>query len=96
MGENTIIAKLFNLNVGKNKNTNTSVSNSNIRRIFDLSDSSTSYSILSTGQSGLPKSNNYADQMEMYKNNEFRKIEIDEEIIRNSDQYRKLVLCPFE
>ena len=54
----------------------------------------TGYSILPTGQSGLPKSVYYADQAELFNKHSFRKIEFDETTIRNSDQYQKLVLCP--
>ena len=108
--ERSIIAKLFNLNIGpfdgygSNSNLNVSeynfdnsynqISGTSIRRIFDLSDMNTSYSILPTGQSGLPKSVHYADQVELFNIHKFRKIEFDETAIRTSDQYQKLVLCP--
>ncbi len=108
----SIIARLFNLNIGpfdgygSNSNFNVSeynfdnsynqISGTSIRRIFDLSDMNTSYSILPTGQSGLPKSVHYADQVELFNNQSFRKIEFDETAIRNSNQYQKLVLYPTE
>ncbi len=108
--ERSIIAKLFNLNIGpfdgygSNSNLNVSeynfdnsynqISGTSIQRIFDLSDMNTGYSILPTGQSGLPKSVYYADQAELFNKHSFRKIEFDETAIRNSDQYQKLVLCP--
>ena len=108
--ERSIIAKLFNLNIGpfdgygSNSNLNVSeynfdnsynqISGTSIRRIFNLSDTNTSYSILPTGQSGLPKSVHYADQAELFNKHSFRKIEFDETTIRNSAQYQKLVLCP--
>jgi acyl-homoserine lactone acylase PvdQ len=110
--ERSIIAKLFNLNIGpfdgygSNSNFNVSeynfdnsynqISGINIRRIFDLSDMNTSYSILPTGQSGLPKSVHYTDQVELFNKHSFRKIEFDETAIRNSNQYQKLVLYPAE
>jgi penicillin amidase len=110
LDERSIIAKLFNLNVGPfggygsvsninfseytYDNTYNQISGASIRRIFDLSDMSTSYSILPTGQSGLPKNAHYADQAEMFNKYNFRKIEYDETAMRNSDQYQKLVLCP--
>jgi len=65
-----------------------------IRRIFDLSDMSTSYSILPTGQSGLPNSPHYSDQVELFTNHQFRKIELNEENIRNNSKYQKLTLIP--
>jgi acyl-homoserine lactone acylase PvdQ len=108
--ERSIIAKLFNLNIGpfngygSNSNLNVSefnfdnsynqISGSSIRRIFNLFDMNTSYSILPTGQSGLPKSVHYADQVELFNKHGFRKIEFDETAIRTSNQYQKLVLCP--
>ncbi len=108
--ERSIIVKLFNLNIGpfngygSNSNLNVSeynfdnsyhqISGTSMRRIFDLSDINTSYSILPTGQSGLPKSIHYADQVELFNKHGFRQIEFDETAIRNSNQYKKLVLCP--
>ncbi|MEE8340667.1 MAG: penicillin acylase family protein, partial [Candidatus Neomarinimicrobiota bacterium] len=108
--ERPIFAKIFKLNIGSNENaglisnltvgghsaikTYNQSSGISLRRIFDLSDLSTSYSILPTGQSGLPKSVHYADQAELFNTNKFRKIEFDEATIRNNDQYQKLVLCP--
>ncbi len=107
---NSIIAKLYNLNVGpfdgygSNSNLKVSeynfdnsynqISGTSLRRIFDLSDMSTSYSILPTGQSGLPKSGHYTDQVKLFNEHSFRKIEFDETVMRNSDQYQKLVLYP--
>ncbi len=110
LSERSIIAKLFNLNIGpfdgygSNSNLNVSeynfdnsynqISGTSIRRIFDLSDMNTSYSTLPTGQSGLPKSVHYNDQVELFNKHSFHQIEFDETAIRNSDQYQKLVLCP--
>jgi len=105
-----ILAKIFNLNIGPNnvsrrnislKENNTDSSSNqkygvSIQRLFDLSNMNTSYSILPTGQSGLPKSVHYSDQVEQFNQNKFRKIEFDETAIRNSNQYQKLVLCPVE
>lgn len=65
-------------------------------RIFDLSDMSISYSILSSGQSGLPKSPYYSDQVELFSQHEFREIEFNSENIVNNDRYQKLILYPTE
>ena len=94
----SVIAKLFNLNikVDTGYGSDNHVYETSLRRIFDLSDMNTSYSILPTGQSGLPKSVHYDDQVEMFNKNGFRKIESDETTIRNSDKYQKLVLYPAE
>ncbi len=106
----SMLAKIFNLNISPisvsrinislKENGNGSSSNQNygisVQRIFDLSDMNRSYSILPTGQSGLPKSIHYSDQIELFNQNKFRQIEFDETTIRNSDQFQKLVLCPVE
>ena len=91
-----VISKLFNLNIKADigNGAYNHIYGISLRRIFDLSDMSTSYSILPTGQSGLPKSVYYDDQAELFINQSFRKIQFDETAIRNSDQYQKLVLCP--
>ncbi len=108
--ERAIFAKIFNLNVdhvnvsnlnispGDNRIDSSNKQNSviSLRRIFDLSDMSSSYSILPTGQSGLPRSLHYSDQRELFNKNKLRKIEFNESAVRNSDQYKKLVLCPVE
>lgn len=112
LSERSLIDRLFKLSIGpfagsgSNSNFNVSeynfdnsydqISGISVRRIFDLSDMNISYSILPTGQSGLPKSIHYADQAELFKNHSFRKIEFDETVIRSSSQYQKLILCPAE
>ena len=94
----SFLAKLFNLNIKADVGNDSynHISGTSLRRIFDLSDMSTSYSILPTGQSELPKSAHYADQMELFNKHSFRKIEFNEVVIRNSDKYQKFVLCPVE
>ena len=94
----SVIAKLFNLNIEVDTGYGSCnhVSETSLRRIFDLSDMNTSYSILPAGQSGLPKSVHYGDQADMFNNRGFRKVEFDETTIRNSDKYQKLVLYPAE
>lgn len=112
LSERSLIDRLFKWSIGpfagsgSNSNFNVSeynfdnsydqISGISARRIFDLSDMNTSYSILPTGQSGLPRSVHYTDQVELFKNHSFRKIEFDETVIRSSDQYQKLILCPAE
>ena len=65
-----------------------------LKRILNLDNFSKSYSILPTGQSGLPKSENYSDQAELYSKGEYRTIDFDESVVRSSANYRKLVLTP--
>lgn len=112
LSERSLIDRLFKLSIGpfagsgSNSNFNVSeynfdnsydqISGFSVRRIFDLSDMNISYSILPTGQSGLPRSVHYTDQVELFKNHSFRKIEFAETVIRSSDQYQKLILCPAE
>lgn len=112
LSERSLIDRLFKLSIGpfagsgSNSNFNVSeynfdnsydqISGISVRRIFDLSDMNISYSILPTGQSGLPKSIHYADQIELFNNHRFRKIEFDETVIQSSGQYQKLILCPAE
>lgn len=112
LSERSLIDRLFKLSIGpfagsgSNSNFNVSeynfdnsydqISGISVRRIFDLSDMNISYSILPTGQSGLPRSVHYTDQVELFKNHSFRKIEFDETVIRSSSQYQKLILCPAE
>lgn len=112
LSERSLIDRLFKLSIGpfagsgSNSNFNVSeynfdnsydqISGISVRRIFDLSDMNISYSILPTGQSGLPRSVHYTDQVELFKNHSFRKIEFDETVIRSSGQYQKLILCPAE
>lgn len=65
-----------------------------LQTIYDLSDMSTSYSIIPTGQSGLPKSPNYSDQIEIYSNKSFRKTEFVDNNTLSSDKYQKIILYP--
>ena len=62
------------------------------RRVIDFSDIENSYSILPTGQSGVPSSAHYEDQSEMFTQGKFRKMKLNKnEIIRTST---KLVFKP--
>lgn len=62
------------------------------RRIIDFSDVENSVSILPTGQSGVPTSEHYDDQAEMYAQGKFRKMKMNKkEIIATST---KLVFKP--
>lgn len=65
-----------------------------LRKIYDLNDLNTVYSILPTGQSGLPDSPHYADQLEMYLKNELRSVKINVDTIRENNKYHKLILYP--
>ena len=96
LSDKSFVAKLFNLNIGPNFGSCDHISSTSLCRIFDLSDMTISYSVLPAGQSGLPKSVHYNDQVALFESGEFRKIAFDETTIRSSDQYQKLVLCPAE
>jgi len=51
------------------------------RRVIDFSDVENSISILPTGQSGIPFSEHYKDQAEMYNKGEFRKMKMNKDEI---------------
>ena len=62
------------------------------RRVIDFSDIENSYSILPTGQSGVPSSAHYEDQAEMFAQGKFRKMKLNKnEIVKTST---KLVFKP--
>ena len=62
------------------------------RRLVDFSDvRNNSWSILPTGQSGVPFAKHYKSQSEMYVNGTFRKQLMDEKLIKESSK-EKLVL----
>tara|TARA_B100000315_G_scaffold260807_1_gene325633 strand:+ start:22788 stop:25217 length:2430 start_codon:yes stop_codon:yes gene_type:complete len=63
------------------------------RRIVDFSNLDSTRFIIPTGQSGLPKSPHYADQVNLYRKGEYRVTHFDEETIRSAG-YRRLVLHP--
>jgi penicillin amidase len=110
LGSGRIENLLHNLNLGpfpaegSNSNLNTNefdysqnfrqISGSALRKIYDLSDANLSYSIMPTGQSGLPKSLHYSDQVELYASKSFRVVDFSEESIRSSNKYKKLTLLP--
>jgi penicillin amidase len=111
LGNKMITNFLHNLNLGpfptdgSNSNLNINefdysenfrqISGSVLRKTYDLSDSNLSYSIMPTGQSGLPNSLHYSDQLELYSSNLFRVVEFSEDSIRSSNKYQKLTLLPF-
>jgi penicillin amidase len=56
-----------------------------VRRIIDLSDLSSSRSVLSTGQSGNPISEYYGDQSTMWLNRQYRTFQHSNDIEQNAD-----------
>lgn len=94
----SFFAKLFNLNIGSyfGNDSNDKITGTSLQRIFDLSDMNISYSRQSAGQGGLSKNALPASQTKLFNEHNFYKIEFDETVIRNSDQYQKLVLYPAE
>lgn len=110
LGQKRITNFLHNLNLGpfpaygSNSNLNINefdysqnfqqVSGSVLRKIYDMSDTNLSYSIMPTGQSGLPRSLHYSDQVDLFTNKSFRVVEFSEESIRSSNKYQKLTLIP--
>ena len=104
-----LLDRFFNFNVGpfESEGSSTTVNNGeysfsapfnrvvgpSFRRIVDLSNMNNTQFILPTGQSGLPTSLHYSDQAELYNSGGYRKVLMDEKIIRNS-KFRKLTLMP--
>lgn len=75
-------------------NTNRQKSNMVMHKIYDLSDISTGYSNSPTNRSGWQNSPHYSEQSR--SNNNFIKIISDDDTIRNSNKYQKLILYPVE
>ena len=104
-----LLDRFFNFNVGpfESQGSSTTLNNGeyslsapfnrvvgpSFRRIVDLSNMNNTLFILPTGQSGLPTSLHYSDQAELYNSGTYRKVLMDEKIIRNS-KFRKLTLMP--
>jgi penicillin amidase len=63
------------------------------RRAVDMNDLNNTQIILPTGQSGLPKSDHYSDQAELFNAGQYRTTLFDREAIRKAG-FRKLVLLP--
>jgi len=110
LGKIKILDRLFGLNVGPfpkggssgtiNKAQYKNLSNYDVtigpsmRRIVDFSDLNQTQFVLPAGQSGIPASPHYDDQAELYNSGRYRTVYFDEEYIRSSKQFKKLVLLP--
>jgi len=93
IGENWFLNWLFKLNIGnfpapgsqntvncgayEIQNPQTDSIGPSVRFIFPFDDVETVYSVIPGGQSGNPKSNNYADQIELYLTGKYKKETID-------------------
>ena len=98
LSEKSPLTRFFNFDIYDNDLNfiDMNIAQSSIIRIFDLSDINTSYSIIPTGQSGLPKSRHYKDQLELYQNSKFRTIDFYPENFYEKSEYQKLILYPAE
>jgi len=67
-------------------------SGASMRRIVDFSNLNETQFILPTGQSGVPFSSHYRDQAELYHKGHYRTTWFDEDYIRNSENFRHLIL----
>ena len=110
LGKNPILNYLFNLNVGPFKSGGSDVtpnaggystpksflqtSGASMRRIVDLHDLNNTKSILPTGQSGLPRSKHYSDQVEMYNDGLYRNILFTKESIIDDNKFKLQLLNP--
>ena len=65
-----------------------------MRRIVDFSNLNRTNMVLPTGQSGLYNSPHYRDQAKLYHFGRYRITTFDEKFIRESDNYKRLVLVP--
>jgi len=77
-----------------NTSTIKQLSGTAVRKIYDLSDMNRSYSNLPIKQLAQQKNIKYSEQSRISDN--FRIIESNEDAIRNSNKYQKLILCPIE
>ena len=69
-------------------------SGASMRRIVDFSDLNLTKMILPTGQSGLQNSPHYSDQAEKYHSGKYRNTFFDEGYIRESKNFRQLIITP--
>ena len=65
-----------------------------MRRLVDLNDLNNTKSILPTGQSGLPRSNHYSDQVQMYNSGMYRNVLFTKDSIVSNNNYKRLLLIP--
>lgn len=65
-----------------------------MRRVVDFNNLNETHMIIPTGQSGLHNSPHYKDQAELYHNGNYRTTWFDESYIRESDQFKRLILLP--
>ena len=105
-----ILDYLFSLNVGPYRSGGSSwtpnaggyslndpykqISGASMRRIVDFSDLNKTQMILPTGQSGLYNSPHYNDQAELYHSGKYRTTYFNEDYIRNSNSFKKLIIIP--
>ena len=61
------------------------------RHIFDLANWDNSYTVIPTGNSGIPASNNYCDQTKMYVNNKYHKDIISIDKVRENAKYTMII-----
>lgn len=69
-------------------------SGASMRRIVDFSNLNETQMILPTGQSGLPNSPHYKDQVEKYNSGLYRTTWFDEDYIRSNNNFKHMVYSP--
>jgi penicillin amidase len=110
LGRVTLLDKLFGFNVGPFPSGGSSATvnkgqymhlsgyaqrvGPSMRRIVDFADLNSTQFILPTGQSGNPFSKHYKDQAEMFLDGSFKTTHFDEDFIRESHDYQRMVLMP--
>jgi len=110
LGRVTLLDKLFGFNVGPFPSGGSSATvnkgqymhlsgyaqrvGPSMRRIVDFADLNSTQFILPTGQSGNPFSKHYKDQAEMFLDGSFKTTHFEEDFIRESHDYQRMVLMP--
>ena len=67
-----------------------------MRRVVDFKNLNETQMIMPTGQSGLYNSPHYKDQAKLYHSGNYRTTWFDESFIRESNQFKRLILLPLK
>ena len=87
-GQNTLMSGEY---IGYGENPYIQNRGSGLRAIYDFSEQSKSFFILSTGQSGNPLSRHYDDMTSMWKLGEYIPTIIDKEVIEGSGAKKTVI-----
>ena len=112
LGSNKVLDWIFGFNVGpyfsggSDKSPNAGsysfsdpyaqTAGASMRRVVDFKNLNETQMIMPTGQSGLYNSPHYKDQAEFYHSGNYRTTWFDEAFIRESNQFKRLILLPLK